>query len=348
MSESSDLPLRRILVGDALQQLKRLPDHAVDCVITSPPYFSMRDYNHPGQLGAEANVEAWAANVATVCAELWRVLTPSGALWLNLGDGYSRHSGEGGTKKSLLLGPQRVALRLTRSGWLLRNQVIWAKTNPMPSSVRDRFTTTHEFVYFFTKQSKYYFDLDAVREEPLSSTTARGRPQQASYPPRRAVPALGGGTTARINLNEGLAALRTAGRGSHPLGKNPGDIWRVATANYRDAHFATFPVELVRRPLLTTCPQRLCTTCGQPWRRAAQMLGSRPLSTGRLEAACQCRGESRAGIVLDPFIGSGTVALAAATYNRDWIGIELNPGYAQLARRRIANWCTQQDIAKQF
>ncbi|MFK0249741.1 DNA-methyltransferase [Amycolatopsis azurea] len=348
MSESAQLPLGRILVGDALQQLKTLPDAAVDCIVTSPPYFAMRDYNQPGQIGAEADVEAWADGIAAVCAELWRVLTPGGSLWLNLGDGFARHPREGGTKKSLLLGPQRVALRLTRKGWLLRNQIVWAKTNPMPSSVTDRFTTTHEFVYFFTKQPTYYFDLDAVREPPLSSTTARGRPKSASYPPRRAVPSLAGGKTSRINLNEGLVSLRSSGQGSHPLGKNPGDVWNAATANYRDAHFATFPVELVRRPLLTTCPQRLCTACGQPWRRATQMINGRRLAVGRLMAACRCRAPSRPGIVLDPFIGSGTVAIAAETYERGWIGIELNPGYARLALRRIADWRTQQDIAKQF
>jgi DNA modification methylase len=241
-------------------------------------------------------------------------------------------------KKSLLLGPQRVASRLTRSGWLLRNQVVWAKTNPMPSSVTDRLTTTHEFLYFFTRQARYFFDLDAIRVPVPAATKPRQRGgERPAYPPREAVPVLGGGASPRINLNLGLTALEAAGRESHPLGKNPGDVWRLATANYRGAHFAPFPVELVRRPLLSTCPERVCTTCGQPWRRTTQVVDGRRLATGSLRAACKHQ-RWRRGRVLDPFIGSGTVAIAAETYGRDWIGIELNAKYAELARERIAGW----------
>lgn len=329
------LPLGRILLGDVRQRLADLPDASVDCIITSPPYFALRDYGHGGQLGAEDDVEAWAADIAAVCTALRRVLAPTGALWLNLGDGYSRHYKEGAEKKSLLLGPQRVALRLTRAGWLLRNQAVWAKKNPMPSSVTDRLSTTHEFVYFFVRQPHYYFDLDAIRE-PAKTPTHSGRPGHNSYPPREAVPSLGGGTTARVDLNHGLAAMKAAGRESHPLGKNPGDVWSLGTASYHGAHFATFPVELVRRPLLSTCPERVCTGCGQPWKRASRVIDGRKLATGPLRAACDCRALWRPGVVLDPFMGSGTVALAAEQYGRDWIGIELNPEYARLAEQRLA------------
>lgn len=126
--------LNRILVGDVRQRLAELPDASVDCVITSPPYWNLRDYGQEGQIGAEANVEAWAAEIATICSDLGRVLTPTGALWLNLGDSYSRHPLDGAKKKSLLLGPQRVAIRLTRARWLLRNVVVWSKKNPMSLS----------------------------------------------------------------------------------------------------------------------------------------------------------------------------------------------------------------------
>jgi DNA modification methylase len=124
--------LRRneVLVGDVRTRLAELPDAAVDCVITSPPYWALRDYGHDGQIGAEADVDAWAAEIAAVCGELGRVLKPTGALWLNLGDSYSRQPREGTRKKSLLLGPQRVALRLTRAGWLLRSQVILGEEEP--------------------------------------------------------------------------------------------------------------------------------------------------------------------------------------------------------------------------
>ena len=332
----SALPLGRILVGDARQQLAELPDSSVDCVITSPPYFAMRDYGMGEQIGAESHVDAWAEDIAAVCAELRRVLVPGGSLWLNVGDGYARHAGEGAQKKSLLLGPQRVALRLTRAGWLLRNQVVWSKRNPMPSSVADRLSTTHEFVYFFTKQPHYYFDLDAIREPKQGTAMVVPRTPRANYPPREAVPSIG--SAPRIDLNHGLVGMKAEGRDTHPLGKNPGDVWSLATASYRGAHFATFPVELVRRPLLATCPPAVCTACGQPWRRAPQSINGRKLATGRLRAVCTCRAPSRPGVVLDPFIGAGTVAVAAEQHDRDWIGIELNPAYAALAEQRLTTW----------
>ena len=334
------LPLGRILVGDAQARSTELPDASVDCIITSPPYFALRNYGHDDQLGAEPNVDAWAARIAAVCNDLARVLTPTGALWLNLGDGYSRHPREGTSKKSLLLGPQRVALRLTRAGWLLRNQVIWAKRNPMPASVTDRLSTTHEFVYLFTQQPRYYFDLDAIREPTNTSPSTLRRPAQADYPPRHAAPTLGAGASPRVDLNNGLADMKAAGRDSHPLGKNPGDVWSLATARYRGAHFATFPVELVRRPLLSTCPERVCSTCGRPWQHATQLVNGRRLATGLLRAACP-HADWRPGRVLDPFLGSGTVAIAGETYGRDWIGIELNPEYAALAEARLATWRAQ-------
>ncbi|MEU0885852.1 site-specific DNA-methyltransferase [Lentzea sp. NPDC005914] len=337
-----DLPRNQIIVGDVRTRLAELPDAAVDSVITSPPYWALRDYGHEDQIGSEANVETWATEIADICIELGRVLKPTGALWLNLGDSYARHPNDGARKKCLLLGPQRVALRLTRAGWLLRNQVVWAKKNPLPSSVGDRLTTTHEFMYFFTQQPSYYFDLDAIREPTTGTPTNRRRRVAAAYPPREAVPSLGAGTSPRIDLNQGLAALKAIGRDSHPLGRNPGDVWSLATARYRGAHFATFPVELVRRPLLSTCPERACSVCGEPWRRAKQLIDGRMLSTGPLKAACR-HTSWRPGMVLDPFLGSGTTAIAAETYGRDWLGVEINPDYAALAQARLAGWRSKQE-----
>jgi site-specific DNA-methyltransferase (adenine-specific) len=331
---SAAVPIGRILVGDARQRLKELPAASVDCVITSPPYFGLRDYGHAAQIGAEPQVDDWVKHLVEVSRALHRVLSPTGAFWLNVGDGYSRHQREGSPKKGLLLGPARLALALANEGWLLRNQVIWAKRNPIPSSVEDRLSCTYEFVFLCTKQPRYYFDLDAIRE-PATTPVGRGRQSSTSYPPDTAVPYIG--RAPRVDLNQGLQTLKAAGQQSHPLGKNPGDVWSLATANYRGAHFATFPVELVRRPLLSTCPERVCTACGTPWRRATQIIHGRKLATGPLQAGCQ-HPPWRPGRVLDPFLGTGTVAIAAETYRRDWLGIELNPEYAQLAEQRLATW----------
>ena len=334
--QTKSVPRNTILIGDVRKRLAELPENSINCVITSPPYFALRDYGHESQIGAEPTVDDWANTIVDVANDLARVLRPDGALWLSLGDSYSRHIREGATKKSLLLGPERVALRMTQSGWLLRNIVVWAKRNPMPSSVTDRLSTTHEFLYFFTRTPRYFFDLDAVREPSVSGGRRLSRTTSQNYPPRSAVPDLHHGTTPRVDLNQGLAAMKAAGRDTHPLGKNPGDVWTLTTANYRGAHFATFPPDLIRRPLLASCPERICAHCGKPWRRAERLRNGRRLATGGLHPSCTCRVEWRPGIVLDPFMGAGTVGVVAKELGRDWLGIELNPAYAELAEARIA------------
>jgi site-specific DNA-methyltransferase (adenine-specific) len=332
------LPRRQVLIGDARQRLAELPAGSVDCIISSPPYFGLRDYAVDGQLGAEGHIDGWVTALVGIGRELARVLKPTGVLWLNLGDGYSRHPREGAAKKSLLLGPERVALALTNEGWLLRNKVIWAKTNAMPCSVPDRLSCSYEVIYCLTRSPRYYFDLGAIRV-PAVTAPHRGRASRVRiYPPLEAVPR--NGHVPRVDLNRGLATLKAAGRESHPLGKNPGDVWAQASGHYRGAHFATFPLELVRRPLLATCPEQVCAACGAPWPRSLQRLHGRLLATGPPRPDCQCfagrEAVSQPGVVLDPFLGSGTVALAAKQHGRDWVGIELNPAYAALAERRIA------------
>lgn len=328
------LPRNTILVGDIRERLRELPDSSVDCIITSPPYYATRNYDHEQQIGTEHNVDAWASELRTICRELARVLRATGSLWLNLGDGYSRRTGEGANRKSLLLGPSRVALALIADGWILRNQVVWAKSNPMPSSVSDRLSTTHEVIYLFTRSRHYYFDLDAIRQ-PLVTTR-----RQSTSDPRRIYPPVGSGAPNRqawaFNDNKGLSRLKAAGLAGHPLGKNPGDVWTVPTAGYRGAHFAAFPLKLVERPLLASCPERVCSACGEPWQRELKRHGDRLLAVGDLQPQCQCDAESRPGVVLDPFMGTGTTALAAEKHGRDWVGIELNPAYAAMAEERLA------------
>lgn len=317
----------KLLIGDALTRLRSLPNESVDCVVTSPPYFGLRDYGVSGQIGQEAHIDQWVMGLRAACRELRRVLGPHGSLWLNLGDAYSTHSGFGAPAKSLLLGPERVAQALVGDGWLLRNKVVWAKTNPLPSPVRDRLTNSHEFIYFLTKQPSYFFDLDAIRE-PLRS---KRPPSGESQIPQAALGKLAG-------RRDGLAAMVREGRSGHPLGKNPGDVWQVGSASYRGGHFATFPPGLIRRPILATCPPRVCTQCARPWRRSTRRVVVKDgHSEPRPFVPCGCGAPTRRGLVLDPFFGTGTVAAVAKEHGRDWLGIELNPAYKPLAETRLGS-----------
>lgn len=327
------LPLGRILVGDVRERLADLPPSSVDTVITSPPYFALRDYGHPEQLGLEADVDAWVKNLVSVCDDVARVLKPTGSLWLNVGDGYSSHPSQGAAKKSLLLGPQRLAIALADAGWAIRNQVIWAKTNPMPSSVGDRLSCTYEVVFLLTRSRRYFFDLDAVRQPLVSQAKKRPSAAEYRYLPDDALP-----RDAGFDDDRGLNRLKVEGRAGHPLGKNPGDVWWLSTAGYRGAHFATFPVSLIERPLLATCPEKVCARCGAPWEREAVTRGSAVPIAGRPRPRCECGAEATPGVVLDPFMGAGTVAIAAETHGREWVGIELNPAYAALAEQRLTDW----------
>src|SRR6266542_3894086 len=336
----NQLPRNTILLGDARDQLRRLPANSVDCVITSPPYFGLRDYQVDGQLGLEADVEGWVRSMRAVCAELARVLKPKGALWLNVGDGFSADLREGAPHKSLLLGPQRLVLGLLADGWLVRNQVVWAKSNPMPTSVSDRLAATYEVVYFLVRTRRYYFDLDAIRV-PLRTTAVQTTTDpERIYPPPGAGPALRPGWA--YNGNQGLSRLKARGMAGHPLGKNPGDVWTLPTAGFKGAHFASFPRGLVERPLLATCPERVCSECGEAWQRKLERHGGsvgqegRLLAVGALQASCRCGAEAVPGVVLDPFVGTGTTALVAEAHGRDWVGIELNAGYAGMAEGRLA------------
>jgi site-specific DNA-methyltransferase (adenine-specific) len=344
--------LDRVIVGEARAELKRLPAAFVDCVVTSPPYYQLRDYGIGGrQLGLEASVDAWVDELRLTLNGLLGVLKPSGSLWLNLGDTYSRHMRYGAPPKSLLLAPERLLLALSRDGWIVRNKVIWAKTNPMPHGVADRLTNAHEVLYFLTRSRSYFFDLDAIRLPHRSRSASRS---SGPYPPAGA----GAPRWGKSGGNQGLAAQHARGQIGHPLGKNPGDVWPVASAAFRGAHFATFPPALVERPLRATCPERLCTRCETPFRRVSRAqleeVGPNPpppderrvlrykrrynviRQLGPLCPACDCRAPSRPGVVLDPFFGAGTVGLVAEQEQRRWLGIEINPRYARLAEERIA------------
>jgi len=322
------VPRNTILVGDARERLAELPAGSVDCVITSPPYFNLRDYGQAEQIGLERHVDGWADELQLTMRAVARVLKPTGSVWLNVADSFSRHPSYGASPKSLLLGPERLALALLKDGWTVRNRVAWVKQNNMPSSVRDRLTCTWEVVYLLTRSRRYFFDLDAIRVPLRSTNRTPQKKATAGYPPRGATPTRWSGPLA--GRNTGLAQMKARGLVGHPLGKNPGDVWSLAISNFRGQHFATFPASLVTRPLLATCPERVCRRCGQPWQRIINRA-----SLGELRPICKCKAGWQPGLILDPFFGSGTVAVVAEQHKRDWLGIELNPSFAEIAQQRI-------------
>jgi site-specific DNA-methyltransferase (adenine-specific) len=336
------LPRNTILAGDVREQLAGLLPESVDCVVTSPPYFQLRDYGQPGQLGLEGSVDQWVEDLREICRLLSRVLKPAGSLWLNLGDSYSRHPKYGAPAKSLLAAPERLLLALSVDGWTIRNKIVWSKPNPMPTSVRDRLACTYEVVYFLTRSPRYYFDLDAIRQPHRSEARAKSTRPQAS---------LASYTGPLGGSHSGIDKLKTAGRVGHRAGKNPGDVWQLPTAGFRGAHFAVFPEALVERPILATCPERICVQCDQAWRRPVRAFtvhtkeATRPIrKVGRL-IRCDCFAPARPGVVLDPFLGSGTVGVVAERLGRDWLGIELSADYRELAWRRIqAAWTGRERV----
>jgi DNA modification methylase len=322
------LPRSTILRGDARKVLAGLLPGSVDCCVTSPPYANgLRDYGVAGQLGREPSVTEYVENLMAVLRQVRRLLKNSGALWLNLGDSFSKHVRQGAPRGSLLLVPQRVALALAADGWIIRNVLVWHKPNPLPQSARDRLSPTYEVVIFATKERRYFFDLDAIRVPHRSADRARPMARERT---RR----YQGG-------NSGLGKLKAAGRVGNARGKNPGDVWTVPTPADRLGHQATFPAGLIEPMIRATCPERICVQCDRAWTRPTQ-IRSRRTSEGMRHTRevgelrrCRCFAPSRPGVVLDPFMGSGTTALVAERLSRDWLGVELNPTFIKLARNRL-------------
>lgn len=213
--------------GDALETLRRLPDGSVDCCVTSPPYFGLRDYDgQPGQLGQEAEAEEYVDALVAVMREVARIVANDGTIWLNLGDSYDQ-------RKSLMGVPWDVALRLRDGGLLLRNAVVWSKPNAMPESVTDRLSSRHELMFMFAKKRTYSFDLDPIREPHVSEPGREG-----------------------ANYMRGQKAMRAVGPNSGAYsegGRNPGDVWEIAVRPFMDAHFATMPLPLAERAILAGC-----------------------------------------------------------------------------------------------
>jgi len=223
--------------GDALATLTTLPDASVDCIVTSPPYLGLRDYGVDGQIGAEPTPAEFVAALTAVFREARRVLADDGVMFVNLGDSY--------IDKDLVGIPWMVAFALKADGWILRNDIIWAKPNAMPESVTDRMSNRHEHVFMFSKRARYWFDLDAVREEHAPSSLyhqdlARARPHDL-------------GKTGPAKNTGGTGSHKRGGRELNIKGANPGDVWTVPTQPFAAAHFATMPPALAERAILAGC-----------------------------------------------------------------------------------------------
>ena len=273
-----------IIHGDARTILQELPTSSINCIITSPPYFLQRDYNASVQIGSEKSPEEYVRNLQAVFSECRRVLKEDGTLWLNLGDKY--HNGH-------LLGmPWQVAFALTDDGWILRSDVIWHKPNAMPSSVKNRPTTDHEYIFLFVKNKDYYYDIDAIREPHVTFTPkSRMRGGRNHFGKKNGTPEQGKNTS-NPNLHSGRWD-----QAFHPKGRNRRTVWEIPLSKFREAHFAVFPEKLVELCVLAGCPED--------------------------------------GIVLDPFIGSGTTAVVAQRLGRKFVGIDINSEYCEMARKRL-------------
>lgn len=294
-----------------LETLKRMPDAFLDCVITSPPYWQLRDYGYDGQWGLEPTFQQYLENLWSMMDEIYRVLKPSGTVWINLGDTYSRTGGQGKPQinalvgnqkkgvskancngvygvadKCLLLIPHRFAIGCIDRGWIMRNDCIWAKRNGMPESVTDRFSKKHEYFFFMVKSEKYFFDLDAIRDKHKWANDKRNDGNRHEY-------------------SEGVKSMNNKMLATNAVsfsegGKNPGsvsDFWDVCTKPSSHKHYASYNDELLKKPILAGCPE--------------------------------------GGIVYDPFMGTGSTAEVALRSNRKFIGSEMSSDYIKIAEERL-------------
>jgi DNA modification methylase len=298
-----------ILVGDNRQALKELPDASVQTVVTSPPYWGLRDYGHDNQIGLEQSPEDFIEQLCIVFDEVWRVLKDDGTIWVNLGDSYAGSgAGGGGNRKGNehgqhdafveigrpatpnglkakdLVGiPWRFAFAMQARGWYLRSDIIWHKPNPMPESVTDRPTKSHEYIFLMTKSPRYYYDHEAIKEDAIWAEEKRAGKGRLHYDGKRQ----GEKGTGQENFVSIVDK------------KNKRSVWSVNVKGYKEAHFATYPTELIE--------------------------------------PCILAGSKENDTVLDPFSGSGTTGEVALKHGRNYIGLELNADYAAISEKRITD-----------
>jgi len=300
----------KIICGDTLKVLKEMSDNTFDTIITSPPYWGLRDYGVDGQIGLEKTLDEFIEKLLAITQELQRVLKPTGVMFWNHGDNYGGTAAKGEWRdpknpkgrnqtqgltakfmpKCLCLQNYRLILKMIdQQGWILRNTIIWHKPNAMPSSAKDRFSNGYEPVYMLVKKKRYWFDLDAVRV-PNSEVSKK----RAEYENRRIKEGRGASSIGYKSDKYGMPARFVKLNSS---GKNPGDVWDIPTKGFPQAHFAVFPEKLIIPMIKSSCPEE--------------------------------------GLVLDPFMGSGTVGKVAKMLGRNYCGIELNKDYIEIANQRI-------------
>lgn len=327
-----------ILQGDALSVLKTLDDESINCCVTSPPYYNLRDYGVDGQIGLEETPEEYIQKLVEIFREVRRVLKKDGTLWVNIADSYAG-SGKGRVKggvakretfgkvqsgnagsingilkktvpdnckpKDLIGIPWMLAFALRADGWYLRQDIIWAKPNPMPESVKDRCTKSHEYIFMFSKSPRYYFDGEAIAEPTAESTNKRMAQdiskQAGSFTPSKSngkmkavAPRYGG--KKYTETPDKFYRTKSANAYDYRPKRNKRDVWTITTKPYKGAHFATFPPDLIEPCILAGCPEN--------------------------------------GIVLDPFAGSGTTGMVAKKHRRNFVLIELNEEYVKLCEDR--------------
>ena len=321
--------MNKIFKCDIMEGFKKLDDKSIDCVITSPPYWQLRNYGFDEQWGLEPTFQEYLERLWGMMDEIHRVLKDTGTVWINLGDTYSTKSGglavddehrsatadylkgmvvnqpNNLSPKSLLLIPHRFAIGCHDIGWTIRNDIIWAKKSVMPESVLDRFSKKHEYIFFMTKQPKgYYFDLDSVREEHMESSLRR---EMRGRNINKYTGGVGGQSEQGLIKErdhkgyENMEKIyKSGGTTLNPKGKNPGDVadfWKIATAMSKTAHVASYNPALIDKPILAGCP--------------------------------------RGGVVLDPFSGIGTTLVRASQLGRQYVGFEASDQFFKITEEQV-------------
>ena len=299
------MEINKVYLGDSLENIKTFPDESIDCVVTSPPYFALRDYGMDGQIGLEDTPEAYIERLVLVFREIRRCLKSGGTCWVNLGDSYAtQRIGQSaginaqtkGLKHKDLIGiPWMFAFAMRTDGWYLRQDIIWNKPNPMPESVTDRCAKSHEYIFLFSKREKYFFDYEAIMEPCADQERTNYQSGRRTY-----------GVNQDRNDNDlgersktWKPKVRSDGFNEDITVRNKRSVWSVNIKPLKEAHFATYPEELITPCILSGCPED--------------------------------------GVVLDPFMGSGTTGIVARKLGRNFIGCELNPEDQKMAERRIFN-----------